>query len=72
MLLTIKIKEGSMGKNITTSFELPEEVKKRLIECARISGRKQTIIVRAALHHFITSDLEKQESLIKKYLESEK
>ncbi|HET6459337.1 MAG TPA: hypothetical protein VFG29_00990 [Syntrophales bacterium] len=55
--------------NITSSFELPEDLKKGLIECARISGRKQTIIVRAALHHFITSDLEKQESLIKDYLQ---
>jgi predicted transcriptional regulator len=55
--------------NITSSFELPEDLKKRLIECARISGRKQTIIVRAALYHFITLDLEKQESLIKKYLQ---
>ena len=58
--------------NITSSFELPEDLKKRLIECARISGRKQTIIVRAALYHFITADLEKQESLIKKYLQCEK
>jgi len=55
--------------NITSSFELPEDLKRRLVECARISGRKQTIIVRAALYHFITLDLEKQESLIKKYLQ---
>jgi len=60
-----------MGKT-TSSFELPDDLKKRLIECARLSGRKQTIIVRAALYNFITSDLEKQESLIKKYLEFEK
>jgi predicted transcriptional regulator len=58
--------------NITSSFELPEDLKKGLIECARISGRKQTIIIRAALYYFITSDLKKQESMIKRYLQSEK
>jgi len=56
--------------NITSSFELPEDLKAKLVQCARISGRKQTIVVRAALHHFITLELEKQESLIKKYLQS--
>lgn len=55
--------------NITSSFELPEDLKRRLVECARVSGRKQTLIVRAALYHFITLDLEKQESLIKNYLQ---
>lgn len=56
-------------KNITSSFEMPEDLKKKLIECARRSGRKQTFIMRAALYHFITIDQKKQESLVEKYLQ---
>jgi len=55
--------------NITSSFEMPQDLKKKLIECARRSGRKQTLVVRAALYHFVTLDSKKQESLIKKYLQ---
>jgi|APFre7841882724_1041349.scaffolds.fasta_scaffold703519_1 predicted transcriptional regulator len=56
-------------RNVTSSFELPEDLKKKLIECARRSGRKQTLVVRAALYHFITLDQKKQESLVNKYLQ---
>ena len=57
-----------MGKNITSSFLLPEDLKEKLSECARRSGRKQTLVVRAALHYFVSLDPKKQESLITKYL----
>ena len=55
--------------NVTSSFLLPDDLKKKLVECARRSGRKQTLVVRAALYHFISLDPKKQESLMKKYLQ---
>ena len=67
MVVFPKRKEVAVA-NVTSSFELPEDLKKKLVECAQKSGRKQTLVVRAALHYFISLDLKKQESLIKKYL----
>jgi len=48
--------------------EIPEQLKAKLDDLSKKSGRKQNVIVSASMHHLLNSNIEQQEELIRDYL----
>ena len=54
------------------SVELPEKLVISLDELAERTGRKKTLLVGASLGDFLEANEQKQEEIIKKYLNTQK
>lgn len=50
------------------SVEIPERLMLSLDELAKRTGRKKTLLVAASLHEFLGAGAERQEEIIKQYL----
>lgn len=50
------------------SVEIPESLKVSLDELARRTGRNKNALVGASLHDFLEAGAEKQEEIVKQYL----
>ena len=48
--------------------EVPEQLKTKLDDLSKKSGRKQNVIVSASMHFLLNSNMNQQEELIRDYL----